>query len=562
MLSLLRRLYSAVPVPPTVPSGRRPAAGWLWSLMSVVLLAGILAAGVPAVAGAETVLRRGLGSAPRTIDPHRADLIQEGWIVMDLFEGLLSHDDRGRQRLALAENMDISGDGLVYTFILRANARFSDGSPVTADDVVFSFRRLADPKTLSPYGYFTWPIRNGREVTAGTAPLTALGVTALDSRTVRITLNEPTGYFAGQLYHPIMSIVSRANVEKFGDAFIQPANMVSSGPYRLVETVPQTLYRLQRNTRYYDNDKVALDTVIHMVTESADTEFKQYRAGEIDVTYTLPVTQIEQARESMPEAFKPANVFSTYQFWINMTVEPWKSEPKLRMALALAADQAVLAEKIIGRDTRPAYSFVPPNSIPGYPSTIPDWAALPQADRDAVAKRLLAEAGYGPGGRPLPAPELLFSTNENNRKIAIALAAMWKQKLGIEAVLNNQEGRVVATMADGKSYKDMLFFGWSGDYLDPITFLKLLRSDVAKQNYAGYANPDFDALLDRANTQSDPAERLALLAKAERLAMAEMPLLPIFHLTRRRLVNPAVTGWIPNPRDFYPSRYLSVGVTP
>ncbi|MFC7333681.1 peptide ABC transporter substrate-binding protein [Rhodocista pekingensis] len=524
--------------------------------LAVTLTAGFAAAALPALA--ETAIRRGIGSAPRTIDPHRADLVQEGWIDIDMFEGLLSLDAKGQTRLALAAAMDLSADGTVYTFTLREDAKFSDGSPVTADDVVFSFQRLADPKTLSPYAYFAWPIVNGREITAGEKPPSALGIEAVDPRTVRITLIEPTGYFAGQLSHSSMSVVKKANVEQYGDAFIQPGKMVASGPYVLVEAVPQGHFKLAKNPHYYDADQVRIDTVYHVVTESADTEFKQFRAGELDATYTLPVTQHDFAKKNLPEAFRPTEAFSTYQFWINMTKEPWKSEPKLRLALLLAADTTVLAEKVVGAGTRPAFTFVPPDSVPGYTSPVPDWASLSSAERDAMAKTLIAEAGYGPGGKPLPKPELLFSTNENNRRIAIAIAAMWKQKLGVEAVLNNQEGRVVASIADDKAYKDMLFFGWNGDYLDPVTFLKLLRSDVAKQNYAGYRNPEFDRLVDLSNVETDPAKRLALLAQAEALALRDVPMILTHHLTRRRLVSPRVLNWNPNPRDYYPTRYLDI----
>lgn len=524
--------------------------------LTFTLALGAVSAAAPVYA--ESVLRRGIGSSPRTIDPHRADIIQEGWIVIDMYEGLLTHDDKGKPRLALAESMDVSPDGLVYTFVLRANAKFSDGTPVTAEDVVFSFRRLADPKTLSPYAYFTWPIVNGQEITAGKAAPDQLGVVAVDPRTVRITLKEPTAYFPGQLYHPTMSVVQKANVEKFGDAFIQPGNMVASGPYTLAEAVPQGHFKLTRNPHYYDADKVKIDTIFHVITESADTEFRQFRAGEIDVTFTLPTTQQDFARSNLADAFRPAEIFTTFQFWINMTNEPWKSEPRLRKALMLATDTVTLAEKVVGPGTRPAFTFIPPNSVPGYVSPVPAWTKLPQAERDEMARKLLAEAGYGPGGKPLPRPEMLYSTNENNKRLAVALAAMWKQKLGIDTILNNQEGRVVATMADQKSYKDMLYFGWGGDYLDPITFLKLLRGDIGKQNYSGYNNPAFDRLLDEANRQTDPEKRLAMLAQAEAMALEDAPMIMTHHVTRRRLVSPKVKGWTSNPRDFYPSRYLEI----
>ncbi len=528
----------------------------LFRSLALALALGLGAASVPMAADAQTTLRRGLGSSPGTVDPHKADVTQEGWVAIDMFEGLLSHDDRGQPRLALAESMDISPDGKVYTFKLREDAKFSDGTPVTADDVVFSFRRLADPKTLSPYAYFTWPIVNGVDIVAGKADPKTLGVDAVDSRTVRITLTGPTGYFPGQLSHTAMSVVSKANVEKHGDAFIQAGNMVGSGPFTLAEAVPQAYYRLVKNPHYYDADQVKLDAVMHMVTESADTEFRMFRAGELDATSTMPVTQIPWTLENIPDAYKPADMFATFQLWLNMTQEPWKSNPKLRKALALAVDRETLAEKVIFAGTRSAFTFVPPDSVPGYPSPVPDWAKLTQTERDAEAKKLFAEAGYGPGGKTLPLLKLSYTTNENNRRIVVAIAAMLKQKLGIDVELNNQEGRVVADMAENKSYGDMVLFGWIGDYLDPVTFLKIVRSDVGKQNYAGYSNPALDRKIDEANAATDPEKRMALLAEAERMLLDDLPMITTHHNTRRRVVSPKVTGWIPNARDVYPSRYL------
>ncbi|QJE72088.1 peptide ABC transporter substrate-binding protein [Aerophototrophica crusticola] len=517
-----------------------------------------LAAAVPQPAAAEKVFRRGIGSGPGTIDPHKADVVSEAMVIYELFEGLMSLDAKGEPRYALAERHEMTADGLTYTFTLRANAKFSDGTPITAEDVVYSYRRLADPKTASPYGYFTWPIANGPEVNTGKKPLEQLGIEAVDPRTVRITLSQPAGYFLGQVSHQAMSVVQKASVEKHGQDWTRPGNLVGTGAYVLKETVPQSSFTMTRNPHYYDADQVKIDKVILYVTESTDTEFKQFRAGELEATYTTPLPQLGWVRQNMPDALKPTPLFATFYIAFNLQNEPWKSNPKLRQAMSLVIDRDVVAKKVMDPEVRPAVTFVPPNSVPGYASPIPAWAKQTQAERDAQARKLLAEAGYGPGGKPLPPVEVLYTTNENNRRILIAVAAMWKQKLGIEANLANQEGRVVAEIAQNRQFKDLLLFGWVGDYTDPNTFLKIMRSDVVLQNYPSFVSADYDRLLEEGNASLDPAARFAKLAQAEAIFLDSHAIMTAIHTTRFKLVSSKVKGWVPNPRDHYPTRYLDI----
>lgn len=495
------------------------------------------------------VLRRGLGSAPDTVDPGKAELHPASIVIYDLYEGLLTPGADGMPRPGAAEKWDISADGKTYIFHLRANGKWSDGSPVTAGDFVYAWRRLADPKTASPYGYFTWVIENGADVSAGTKPVEALGVTALDDRTLKVVLKEPAAYFLGQLSHQSMSPVKQGGDE---------AQPISNGAYQLAEMIPQTHYRLVRNPHYYDADQVKVDTVYHLVTENVDTELKRFRAGEVDVTYNLPITQVNWARTEGKQAYTPTPTYSTFYMAFNLTREPWKSNPKLRAALCLAIDREVIAEKVMGGDIKPAYSFTPSGKVGGYEPPQPDWRGLTQAQRNEQAKKLLAEAGYGPGGKPLPTFEVLHSTNENSKRVMVAVAAMWRQVLGVQTQLNNQEFRVVASIGNRKAYQDIIYYGWIGDFPDPINFLKLLRSDVAQQNLSAYSNPDFDRKLDEANASLDPAARIALLAEAERMYQADFPICTILHNNRRRLVSPKVKGWQPTPLDQNPTRWLDV----
>lgn len=508
-------------------------------------------------ASAETVYRRGLGPAPGTIDPGKAELIQEANIVYELFEGLFSLDGQARPRLALAEKHEISADGLTHTFHLRANAKWSDGTPVTAEDFVFSWRRLADPKMASPYAYFLWPLVNGEAVTEGKMPPAALGVEARDARTLVARLHKPTGYFQATLQHVATFPVQKANVEKFGADFTEPGKLVSSGAYMLKENVPQDHLTLVRNPAYYDAAQVKIDRLELFVTENIDSEFKRFRAGELDVTQTLPINQIKWAKENLAESYRATLTYSTYYYSFNLTREPWKSSPKLRAALSLAIDRDVIADKVIGGGEKAAFTWVPPG-VAGYDPARPDWAGKTQAERDQVAKKLFAEAGYGPGGKPLPPFEVLYRTSENERRVMVAVAAMWKQKLGVETILNNQEFRVVASIANRKAYQDLVFYAWIGDYPDPNTFLSLNRSDVVQQNLAAYRNPAYDALMDQANATVDSGARHDLLRKAEATMNADFPIMTVFHNTRRRMVSPKVKGWTPNTLDFNLARWLEL----
>lgn len=509
-------------------------------------------------AQAEMLYTRGTGSTPDTLDPTKSELQPAARIIYDLFEGLFTLDAKGQGRKGVAEAYTVSADGKVYTFTLRADAKWSDGTPVTAADFVFSWRRLADPKHASPYAYFVWPLVNGQAATVGKAPLDKLGVEALDARTLKVTLDKPTGYFLASLQHVAMAPVNKANVEKFGENFTAPGNLVSNGAYKLVEYLPQSHVKAVKNPFYHDAASVKIDTVISYMTESQDTEFKRFRAGELLVTDTLPNTQIAFAKDNLPQAFTAGQTYSTYYMAFNLKNEPWKSNAKLRAALVMAIDREALAEKVVGGGEKPAYTFTPPGNVGGYDPPRPDWAGWTQAQRDEMAKKLFAEAGYGPGGKELPEIEVLHYTNDNARKVVVAVAAMWRQKLGVKTRLNNQEFRVVASIGNQKSYPDIMYYAWIGDYPDANSFLQLFRSDVEQQNLPGYKDPAFDRLLDDANVLLDPAQRVEKLKQAESLALAANAIIPLHHNTRRRLVDPRVKGFVPNPLDFNLSQYLEI----
>ncbi|MDG5497109.1 peptide ABC transporter substrate-binding protein [Niveispirillum sp. BGYR6] len=525
-------------------------------LTMALMLASASLTAATAPAWAEKVLHRGNGAEPETLDPAKSSGVPDSWIQYDLFEGLLIPDGSDKLIPGAAEKWDISPDGLVYTFHLRRNAKWSDGTPVTAADWVFSWKRLVDPKNGAKYGYFLWVVKNAQAINLGKLPVDQMGVRALDDYTFQVTLERPTPYFLSMLHHHSTYALSKTNVEKFGADFIKPGNLVTNGVYKLAEAVPQSHVKLVKNTYHPDAAKTPIDTVMFYPTENLDAELKRYRAGELHITYEVPVTQMQWLRANMASELRLAPYFGTYFFAANLTKEPWKSNKDLRLALNLAIDRNILVEKINQRGELPAYSFVPPG-VAGYTQQVPDYASWTQAQREAKAKELMQKAGYGPGGKPLEI-EILYNTHENHRKLAIAVASMWQQKLGVKTTLNNQEWKVFLNTRDEKKFKDVVRHGWIGDYIDAASFLDLARSDIGKQNPSGYSNPAYDKLLDQATAAPTAEQRAELMQQAERLMVDDVAVFPLHFYSSKHMVSPKLIGWKDNLLDSHPSRFLDV----
>jgi len=502
------------------------------------------------------VLHRGNGAEPETLDPHKSSGVPESWIQYDLFEGLVVPDGKGNFIPGAAESWTVSDDGLTYTFTLREKGKWSDGTPVTAQDFVFSWKRLVDPKTASDYAYFLWPVLNGQDITLGRQPVENLGVKALDERTLQVTLRAPTPYFISMLHHHATYAISKASYDRHGEDFVRAGTYVTNGAYMLQEAVPQSHVKLVKNPHFHDAANVKIDTVMFYPTENLETELRRFRAGELDVTYEIPVSQMDFVQANLADQVRIAPYFGTYFMAPNMTREPWASNRDLRLAVNLAIDRQAIVDKINKRGEIPAFTFVPPGTV-NYTLQTPDYAAWTQEQREAKAKELVAAAGYGPGGKPLEL-EILFNTSENHRKVAIAVASMLQRVLGAKVVLNNQEWKVFLDTRDEKKFKDITRHGWIGDYNDANNFLELFRSDIGKQNPSGFANEKVDALIMEANRTADVEKRRELMQQAERIVLDQVGLFPLFYYTSRHMVSPAVIGWTDNLQDLHPSRFLDV----
>ena len=520
---------------------------------TLLTLLAVAISGIMQSAHAETVLRRGNGSEPKTIDPQIAEGMPEANIMLDLFEGLTTRDGAANIIPGVAEKWDISADGKTYTFHLR-HTTWSDGTPLTAADVVYAWQRDVDPAAGGKYGFLLYPVKNAQAIAEGEIKdLSQLGIKALDEYTVQVELEASTPYFLDMLTHASTAPVPQHIVEKHGKAWIRPENIVSNGAYKMTAWQPNAHITLAKSDTYWDKDTVKIDQVIYYPTEDKNTEIKRYRAGELDMTYEIPNDQIKMLREKFKDELKISSYLGTYYYGFNVTRPPFKDNLKLREALTLAIDRDVITDKVTGVGEKPAYSFVPPG-INGYDHYTPEYASLDKAARIEKAKKLYEEAGYGKD-KPLKV-DLLYNTSENHKKIAVAVAAMWKQNLGVQTNLTNQEWKVFLNTRNEKKQTEAFRAGWIGDYNDAYSFLELFQSKSGL-NDSGYVNEKFDALLAQAGQEQDMGKRAAILKDAEKMLTDDYPVAPVYSYVTKRLVKPYVKGYAEeNVMDHRSSKYM------
>lgn len=506
----------------------------------------------PSVLADTQVLRRGNGEEPQTLDPHLATGVPTANLLRDLFEGLTTHSPDGRIVPGTAARWDASRDGLNYTFYLRDNARWSNGDPLRAEDFVWSFRRAVDPETGATYGRMLAPIANAEAIFAGELPPEALGVEALNPHTVQIRLDSPTPYFLALLTHPTTYPVHRESVEAHGPAHVRAGNLVSNGAYRLIEWKVRAHITLQKSEHYWDAGRTIIDQAVFFPFEDEITEMNRFRADDLHWTYQVPGAQFQWLKENMPDVLVVSPWFGTYYFSFNLTREPFEDNLALRRALNLAVDRELLTERVTQFGEIPAFNIVP-EGLPGYTPPVPEYASWTQQEREAEALRLYREAGYAEDSPLLV--ELRYNTSENHRKIAVAVAAMWKQALGVRTRLINEEFRVFLQNRAQRRVTQVFRAGWIGDYDDPFTFLELFHSGHGG-NHAGYDHPGYDRLLNQIANERIPARRRNLMEEAERILLADQVILPLYTYVTKRLVDPRLKGWEDNVMDYHLTKHM------
>ena len=498
------------------------------------------------------IIHRGNAEEPETLDPHLGEGVPTANVLRDLFEGLTTTAPDGRIIPGAALHWDISRDGLTYTFYLDPSAAWSNGEALTAEDFVWSWQRVVAPGTGASYGRMLAPVKNAESIFAGVAPPEQLGVSALNDRTFQVQLNHPTPYFLGLLTHPTTFPVHRASFERHGSAHVRPGNLVSNGAFILDDWQVRSRIELVPNPHYRLADEVVVERVVYYPFEDENTEFNRFRARDLHWTYQVPSNQFRWLRNNLPEALMVSPWFGSYFFAYNLTREPFRDNLELRRALSLAVDRNIITERVSQFGEIPTFNLVPPG-LPDYNSPEREVAQWTQAEREAEARRLYQAAGYGENN-PLTI-ELRYNTSENHRKIAVSVAAMWKQVLGVRTRLVNEEFRVFLQNRSQRRVTEIFRAGWIGDYQDAFTFLELFHSGHGR-NDPGYDNPRFDRLLDQIASERIPSRRRNLMAEAERMLLADQVILPVFVYVTKRLIDPRLKGWEENIMDHHLTRYM------
>jgi oligopeptide transport system substrate-binding protein len=488
---------------------------------------------------------------PQELDPQLISAFTDQNIAVALFEGLCALDERTSQPVpAAAERWEVSPDGLVYTFHLRPAARWSNGDPLTAHDFVASWRRALSPSLAAEYAYLLYPLKNAAALNSGkladpAAPALSeaerLGAEALDDRTLRLTLERPTPYLPSLTAQPAWFPVNPRVLAKFGDinqrlpAWTRPENLVGNGPFTLAEWTPNARLVVAKNPAYWDAGAVRLERIIFFPTESPEVEERNYRAGQVHVTYSLPTAKIATYRASNPVALR-LDPFLQAIFLRFNTTRPPLGDPSVRRALSLAIDREALATHVLRGAGTPAVSFTPPGCA-GY-------TARARVPTDyAEARRLLAAAGF-PGGQGLPALDLQVRNDEYQPRIAEVLQSAWKKELGINLTLTPLEQKTWVQNQQSLDYS-LSGAGWIGDFVDPVTFLDLFVSGGGN-NWTGWADPAYDRLIGQAARASDPAARHEFFQQAEARLLEQAPVAPVYFGVRAFLLHPAVRGWEPS----------------
>lgn len=500
-----------------------------------------------AVAEPSGTLHIGNAGEPETLDPHRYNLRLEESILTDLFLGLTTFNSRGQTIPGAAERWDVSDDGLTWTFHLDPKARWSDGMPVTAQDFVYSFRRLQNPQTAASLAYFMYPLANAEQVNAGRLPPSALGARALDQHTLQLRLHEPFPTLPERLLYPTGYPVPSHVIEQWGDRWVMPEHWVSNGPYILAGWQPQAHVKLTANRHFPTPGPIR--TIYYHPLASAQSSYNRYRNNELHVIATFPSGELPWIREHLAMHLRQSPLLSISYLVFNTTKTPF-DDPRVREALALAVDRNVLTRDVQRSDNIASSSFVP-GLVEGYTSSPMPYGHLPMRRREERARALLQSAGFGQGN-PLRTTLRHISGVESKRN-SLAIASFWK-RIGVDTRLHQTELKVhFADLRKGDF--EVAQAGWFGEN-NAEHYLGLLASSTGYVNYGRYANAAFDALMADARSMADLHQRNRLLERAEALAIADYPVVPLYTSVVRRLVHPDIDGWHENVRDVHPSRYL------
>ncbi|WP_312837193.1 peptide ABC transporter substrate-binding protein [Pantoea sp.] len=514
----------------------------------------VLAADLPpgAQLAARQEIVRHIKDEPASLDPAKAVGLPEIQVIRDLFEGLTNQDTKGNIVPGVAQSWR-SSDNKTWIFTLRDNARWSNGEPVTAQDFVYSWQRLVDPKNSSPFAWFAAlsGMQNADAIVKGEMSADKLGVSAQDATHLIVTLTRPVPYFPSLAANFALFPVPQKTLAEKGADWVKPGNLVGNGAYQLQERVVNEKIVLARNKHYWDDARSVLTKVTFVPINEESSATKRYRAGDIDITESFPKQMYGLLKKSLPGEVYTPDQLGTYYYAFNTQKGP-TADARVRRALSWSIDRRIIAEKVLGTGEKPAWRFTP-DVTAGFRPQPSFLQQHTQQELNAQAKAMLAAAGYGPT-KPLRLT-LLYNTSENHQKIAVAVASMWKKNLGAQVRLQNQEWKTYIDSRNSGNF-DVIRASWVGDYNEPSTFLSLLTRSHSG-NIARFSSSDYDAVLAKASTETNDEARNNDYNRAEQIIADQAPIAPIYQYTNGRLIKPWVKGYpITNPEDVAYSREL------
>ena len=525
-------------------------------LLPVLWFTGCARRETPVDAGVRTqTLLVGNGAEPADLDPHTATILSDQNILMALFEGLTALDEQTTTPVpAAAERWEVSADGLTWTFHLRPGLKWSDGEPLAAQDFIDSWRRVLNPAFAADNAWYLFAVKNAEAFNTGKlADPAALGFAAPDDRTLVITLGQPAPYLPALVSLPAWFPINPRTVAKFGGmekrgtAWTRAGNLVGNGAFFLREWIPNVRIVAEKNPHHWDAARTRLRQIVFVPTENPDAEERSFRAGQLHVTFNLPVSKIAAWREREPARLRLDPMLQTVFLRFNVTKPPLDN-PKVRRALSLAVDRDVLARTVLQASRLPAHALTPPGTD-GY------TARAAVATDFRAARLLLAEAGF-PGGAGLPVIELQTRNDELMPRLAEAMQAAWQRELGVRTSITQVEQKTWVQNQQNLNYT-VSTSAWTADFPDPVTFLGLFTGD-SSYNWTGWKNPAYDRLLAQAAATLDPRQRLEIFQQAEQLLLDESPVAPVHFGAQTYLIHPAVKGWVPAPLVFRRYQYVTL----
>jgi oligopeptide transport system substrate-binding protein len=487
-----------------------------------------------------------LQNVPDGLDPGITNNSFASPFLLNLFEGLITYDQNNNIIPALAESWTISSDGTVYTFRLRPNLKWSDGSNLTSNDFVYSYFRVLDPKTTAQYSVmFTDFVKGAEEYFNGTGSKEAVGISAPDDRTLVLTLKGPTPYFLGILGMWVFSPVKQAVVEKDPERWtLSPATFVSNGAFKVSDIKLGESVTVVKNENYWDAANVRLQEIVFRYILEPATALTALEAGQIDGFRSIPVSETSRLKSGSP-AFRVVPSFATTYYLINRNIKPF-DDVRVRKALSMAIDRDDIINNVLQSSDSPAFGLVSPGYVVNnkdFKDNRPSYGLSSTADVEG-ARRLLAEAGY-PNGQGFPTIQLSYYTDRTVRSIVEAMQAMWKTNLNINAEISTQEWAVYYDGIQQMNYQ-IGAMGWGGDYLHPMTFLTTMTSNNPT-NFTSYNNARYDALVAEAQQEVDEVKAVQIMQQAEDLAMDDVAVLPLYHRSNIFMMAPHVKGFYMTP---------------